>query len=189
METLNTIAILLLVPLIPAFIIYKFLPSKTSVNGPFKGLNINLTGAFGGYFLLVIISLGLIYSIRNSALSAQLKKVTLELNKYQRWSLSGKVLTNNPESTKIFIDGQYPKPTKIGDQLGQFEASFFIRSDDNKKINLPIAACFYNENTGYSIVNLTNKERIEIDTTSNSIYLKDTIMLRWKKPLKVALGN
>lgn len=52
----------ILVPLIPAYIIYRFLPSKTIVTGPFKGLNIQLSGAFGGYFLLVLVMTGFIYS-------------------------------------------------------------------------------------------------------------------------------
>jgi hypothetical protein len=34
--------------------LYRFLPSNTVVNGPFQGLNVNLTGAFGGYFLVLL---------------------------------------------------------------------------------------------------------------------------------------
>ncbi len=52
----------ILVPLIPAYIIYRFLPSKTIVSGPFQGLNVQLSGAFGGYFLLVLVMTGFIYS-------------------------------------------------------------------------------------------------------------------------------
>ena len=66
MGTTNTflyvLAAVLLLPLIPAFLLYKFLPSRTSVSGPFKGLNLKLTGAFGGYFLLVITSIGIFFS-------------------------------------------------------------------------------------------------------------------------------
>lgn len=55
---------ILLLPLIPAYIIYKYLPpSKTIVRGPFKGLKINLAGAFAGYFLLVLIALSFTYYI------------------------------------------------------------------------------------------------------------------------------
>jgi len=46
-----------LVPAIPAVIIFKLIPnSKVFVNGPFQGLKINLTGAFAGYFLLILAS-------------------------------------------------------------------------------------------------------------------------------------
>ena len=60
---LYILAAVLLLPLIPAFLLYKFLPSRTSVGGPFKGLNIKLTGAFGGYFLLVITAIGVFFPL------------------------------------------------------------------------------------------------------------------------------
>ncbi|MEO6328549.1 MAG: hypothetical protein ABIO55_06445 [Ginsengibacter sp.] len=67
MGTTNTfvylLAAILLLPLIPAFLLYKFLPSKTSVSSPFKGLNLKLTGAFGGYFLLVLTSIGIFFPL------------------------------------------------------------------------------------------------------------------------------
>jgi hypothetical protein len=46
-----------IVPAIPAIIIFKLIPgNKIIVKGPFKGLKVNMTGAFGGYFLLIIAS-------------------------------------------------------------------------------------------------------------------------------------
>jgi len=46
-----------LVPAIPAIIIFKLIPgSKVFLKGPFQGVKINLTGAFGGYFLLILAS-------------------------------------------------------------------------------------------------------------------------------------
>ena len=58
LTTLFFLAAILLLPLFPAYILYKNLPSETVVKGPFKGLNIQLTGSFGGYFLLVLFSSG-----------------------------------------------------------------------------------------------------------------------------------
>jgi hypothetical protein len=46
----------LIIPAIPALLIYLLLPSDSKVGGPFRGLNIRLTGAFSGYFLLVLIA-------------------------------------------------------------------------------------------------------------------------------------
>ena len=49
--------LILLVPLLPAFLLFKFLPSSSSdVSGPFKGLNIKLGGAFAGYFITVVLA-------------------------------------------------------------------------------------------------------------------------------------
>lgn len=46
--------IVVLLPLIPAYILYRLLPGETDVEGPWHGLKIKLTGAFGGYFVLVV---------------------------------------------------------------------------------------------------------------------------------------
>jgi hypothetical protein len=44
-----------LVPIVPAYVLYKNLPNRTVVKGPFQGLNVQLSGSFGGYFLLTLI--------------------------------------------------------------------------------------------------------------------------------------
>lgn len=36
-----------LLPIVPACVLYNALPTSTRVSGPFRGLNIQLTGAFG----------------------------------------------------------------------------------------------------------------------------------------------
>jgi hypothetical protein len=53
-------AIAFLLPLVPAYFLYRSLPSKAVVHGPFKGLNVQLSGAFAGYFLLVLIMQGFV---------------------------------------------------------------------------------------------------------------------------------
>ena len=56
------IAAAMLIPLVPAYVLYKALPAKASVGGPFQGLNIQLSGAFAGYFLLVLIVFAFLYT-------------------------------------------------------------------------------------------------------------------------------
>jgi len=49
--------LILLLPLLPAFLLFRFLPSSSAVvDGPFKGFNIKLGGAFGGYIVAVFLS-------------------------------------------------------------------------------------------------------------------------------------
>jgi hypothetical protein len=49
--------LILLIPLIPAFVLFKYLPeSRADVDGPLKGLNIKLSGAFAGYIVGVLLS-------------------------------------------------------------------------------------------------------------------------------------
>jgi hypothetical protein len=52
------LAAILLMPMVPAVFFYWLLPGSATVSGPFKKLNIRLTGAFAGYFLLVLVSYG-----------------------------------------------------------------------------------------------------------------------------------
>jgi hypothetical protein len=51
---LITISALVLLPMIPAFILFKALPSRAVVKGPLAGMNVSLGGAFGGYVALTV---------------------------------------------------------------------------------------------------------------------------------------
>jgi hypothetical protein len=49
------VLVAVLVPIVPAFILYKFLPGEATVQGTyFNGLKLNLAGAFAGYFLVMV---------------------------------------------------------------------------------------------------------------------------------------
>ncbi|NCU04215.1 MAG: hypothetical protein GXC73_09540, partial [Chitinophagaceae bacterium] len=75
------LAAILLLPLIPAYIIYKFLPeSETNVEGPYKKLNLKLKGAFAGYFLLVLLSLGLQYVVMTSKEGKKIEQLMQSIN-------------------------------------------------------------------------------------------------------------
>lgn len=201
METIKLISALgaiLLIPLLPAYIIYSFLPSKTAVTGPFKGLHINLTGAFGGYFLLVIISVGLFYYLINNSLSKELaeanakidrmndqltrltSEVTKEKGRYQKWKMVGKLDSQTPELTKIFID----EKTISINALGRFDVSMLIRTGQNKKFELPDAVCFFNKNEGYSVVDLSERDNVAVDSTQNAIQIKKDIKLKYMRGSK-----
>lgn len=194
METINTLSIIagiLLIPLVPAFVIYKFLPSKTVVKGPFKGLNINLTGAFGGYFLLVIITLGFTYNALNNDLRSDLmasKAENADLNltieeltsamsnekaRYQSWKISGTIDSDSPESTKIFVDED-----RIAiNSVGKFTASLLLECDEQQNAQLPTAVCFFKKGEGYHVIDLTKKELASIDASSKHIEIKKQIKL------------
>src|SRR5258705_5318010 len=105
------LAAILLLPLIPAFILYKFLPSKTNVSGPFKGLNLKLTGAFAGYFLLVLTAIGVFFPLLKNdqakVIEQQNEKINqLEnvMNEHQQWVMKGNIVSTSPKQTKVFFD-------------------------------------------------------------------------------------
>ncbi len=58
---LSTLVVLL--PMVPAFILFKFLPesSKAEAEGPYHKLKIKLGGAFAGYFVVVLLMSGLLH--------------------------------------------------------------------------------------------------------------------------------
>lgn len=48
------VTLITILPLIPAYILFKFLPAKSIVTGPFKGLNIDFSGATAIYFIIFV---------------------------------------------------------------------------------------------------------------------------------------
>ena len=159
------------------------------VTGPFKGLNLNLTGAFGGYFLLVLISIGLTHFVLKNQLSEELKtsrntadnlsrqvaelnqSITKEKNKYRNWKMIGELDSRSPERTKIFVDEENISINA----LGKFKANLIIRTDDNNQVKLPDAVCFFNQSEGYSVIDLTQKA--VFDSSVMEIKIKDKIKL------------
>ena len=105
------LAAVLLLPLIPAFLLYKFLPSKTSVAGPFKGLNLKLTGAFGGYFLLVLTAIGVFFPLLKNdqaktieQQNEKIKQLENTISNQQQWVMKGYIASTSPKQTKVFFD-------------------------------------------------------------------------------------
>lgn len=73
----------ILLPLIPAFILFWALPSSADVSGPFQGLQMKLGGAFAGYFILVV----LIFYTKNT--------IWDPVPSYQVWTVTGTVADTN----------------------------------------------------------------------------------------------
>lgn len=60
LQGLTIFIVVVLVPLIPAWVLYRYLPSRTVVTGPFKGFQLKLTGAFAAYFVIALFGSGVI---------------------------------------------------------------------------------------------------------------------------------
>ncbi len=112
MNDLVLIAFTILLPLTPAYILYKALPAKTKVSGPFKGLNIQLSGAFAGYFLLVLVIMGFIRTIPAPPPDPthEVWKVTGKMNFDKPWNDTGQDkprLSLLPENQQIASTGDF----------------------------------------------------------------------------------
>ena len=199
------LAAILLLPMIPAFILYKFLPSKepdevggeTGSIGPVKGLSWKLKGAFAGYFLLVMVGLALQYFVMNSkqqkeidALKQNLKfsadsiitlksQMAASANPVVDWTVKGLITPGGSDNTKFFYDDG----TTNNSPDGTFK--LIKRSITSMgKATPPGWICVYN-NKGFKIVSL-NREIPHPDIAALDIAFDDTkheIII--KKPIEV----
>jgi hypothetical protein len=192
------LAAILVIPLIPAFIIYKFLPaSETDVSGPYQGLSLKLKGAFAGYFLLVIVGLVLQYAIMNNKQGKQIESLTREgatkdtlinqlrsqliasANPVIDWKIKGAV-TPTKDGTRFFYDDG----TTNNSPDGSFE---LIKRSIAKegKANPPKWMCVYNLNTGFRVISL-NRDISHPDIAAYNIAFDDSkheILV--KKPIDI----
>jgi hypothetical protein len=76
-EVIIMMVLTVLLPIVPASILYKFLPSRATVKGPFKGLTIQLKGAFGAYFIVLLFLGGYFLTVSHQA------------QKYELWTVEG----------------------------------------------------------------------------------------------------
>jgi hypothetical protein len=193
------LAAILLLPLIPAFLIYKFLPaSDTDVSGPYHGLSLKLKGAFAGYFLLVIVALALQYAVMNNKQEKRLEALTRDAkqkdttiahlqarlaasaNPVIDWKIKGAVTPAGKEGTRFFYDDG----TTNNAPDGSFE---LIKRSIAKEgtAKPPKWMCIYNATTGFKVVSL-NRDISHPDITAYNIAFDDTnheILVR--KPIDI----
>jgi hypothetical protein len=96
------VCILIMVPVFPAFLLFKALPSKAIITGPLQGFNVNLSGAFGAYFALVVLLIG-----SHSIWDPPIGKV---------WSLDAKVMDENGNLLRLLEPSQIkvdPAPIRV----------------------------------------------------------------------------
>ncbi|NWG86485.1 MAG: hypothetical protein HXY26_03075 [Hydrogenophilaceae bacterium] len=121
------ICVAVLVPIIPAYVLYKTLPAHAKVAGPFKGLNIQLAGAFAGYFLVFLVVAGLI-STRQAP------------SRYEVWNISGKVQLKNPrpDDPILHSDFSVQPPTTLLSPDGRFSLDVPVKLGQGERLEFPI---------------------------------------------------
>jgi hypothetical protein len=82
--TIVVMAVVVILPLLPAFLLFRFLPSQGSAEGPFHGMTIKFSGAFSGYLVVFLALL----AIRPG-----------EANHYHTWTVSGSLVFDQPVGT------------------------------------------------------------------------------------------
>jgi len=196
---LYILAAVLLLPLIPAFLFYKFFPSRTSVGGPFKGLNIKLTGAFGGYFLLVITAIGVFFPLLKNEQAKiieqqneKIKELENTMSSHQQWVMKGNILSTSPKQTKVFFD---QRGTDFW-ETGEFSMNFNAELQEGKPV-LPKALCIFNKDDGYKVLNLSRDFKsddiknfgINFDDSAHLIKIDSAIDIQSKAKAKIEAEN
>ena len=142
----------ILLPIVPAYILYKFLPQKKSEKGAFKGLTIRSRGAFGAYFITFLVLSVLLFAYFNRPVPSD----------YEVWRVEGwvkyeqaddekyKSITINPEYPEIIFnpDGSFVitglmLPTKINGPTDV--TSISIEANGYETISIPISKSFTEE--------------------------------------------
>jgi len=196
---LYVLAAVLLLPLVPAFLLYKFLPSKTNVSGPFKGLNLKLTGAFGGYFLLVVTAIGVFFPLLKNEQAKiieqqneKIKQLENSISNHQQWVMKGNIVSTSPKQTKVFFD---ESGTNFY-ETGEFAMNFNAELQQGKAV-LPKALCIFNKDDGYKVLNLSRDFKsddiknfgISFDDSARMIKIDSAIDIQSKAKTKIDIEN
>jgi hypothetical protein len=209
------LAAILIVPLIPSLVIYKFLPvgkpEDTAISGPFSGLSLKLKGAFASYFLLVVVGLVLQYAIMNNKQEKTIVQMQHTLNQKNTligqlnsqlaasanpvidWHVKGLIQPATAEGTKFFYDDG----TTNNEPDGSFELiKRCIASQGVAKP--PKWVCVYNAAVGFNVISLNRdvnhpdieKFDVAFDDNKHEILIKKPIDINSKaKDSTVAIAN
>jgi len=172
------LACVLLIPLFPAVLLYTKLPSKTAVTGPFKGLNLKLSGAFGGYFLLVLLAISIMIATdKREDLKSEIAQLRAQLDNQATWTIDGQLQTTVPQDTRIFVSGNSLLRNTT------FNINNIVAPVRKGKISM--ALCFYNPGFGYRIFNIDEnfpaeieRYQIAIDRMDKTIHIKRPIAFK-----------
>ena len=174
--------VVLLAPGIPAYILYSRLPpEKTIVNGPFKGFQVQLTGAFAAYFVLVLLAMSFMVTFLSK------RRVWYANEQFVTWIVKGELkfddssgakigdanITFSPRLVEVRGDGSFftvvPLPTGMQRNATTMQIDHPLY--DPKVVHLSPAA----SPKGYG-----TPQALEFDTTDHVINIPDPILLKPK---------
>jgi hypothetical protein len=170
----GTNATVTLLPLVPAYVLFKTLRSHARVRGPLAGLSIHLGGAFAAYFLVFFV-------LWNGIAGA------VESSHYHDWTVAGRVEfdTGGTSPNPRYITSYVKPPMLTVETDGHFEFKVPVQEFANGKIEWPIILM---EVGGFeqAVVRLSPKEaewgaetiQLVHDAVSRSIRLQQPVRLR-----------
>lgn len=107
-ETIIYSFIIILLPIVPALILYLAIPAQQSeVEGKYQGLNIKLKGAFGSYFILALMLLGFITARVMSEQEFEYWTIEGDINSTGIDDPRQVVFSIQPPARQISLDGHF----------------------------------------------------------------------------------
>ncbi len=172
-QDLVYLAAIVLLPLLPAYILYKALPSSADVSGPLAGLTVKLGGGFGGYFVLVMVLL----------LYFAPKAPDVEV-----WTVAGKTGFAGGDQTppSSIMISQQPRSLDLGSG-GVFNMAILVKRDPRKNLEFPVLLA---EHPGYATASVDLSEKpppfakdykVVFDRSSRRITINEPVLLE-KEP-------
>jgi hypothetical protein len=107
LRILMLVSLVVVLPIIPAYILYKSLPARTTVSGPFKGLTIQLKGAFAGYFLVALLTSGFITGYSYTKPQYELWTIEGTVKLEEQKPVEGIIFTIKPPHQDLSPDGHF----------------------------------------------------------------------------------
>ena len=143
LSDLTYVVVVVLVPIAPAFLLYKFLPAgKTNVKGPFRGLDVKLSGAFAGYFLVLVLASSLVVFL------IQKRPQPLPVYQYEVYTVRGKIDLKSgnqePLDYKQLSFALEPSQQQVFSD-GTFALEIPVKPDQSGQLNFPTLTLEYTD--------------------------------------------
>jgi len=198
MDGLIHISVGVLLPLLPAYILFRTLPTDATVEGPWKGLRIKLGGGFGGYFLLVLLVFGYLYWMNGRCKNEteEIRSLSEELQRcneaYKVYTVKGNISADDKssfegEKVNDFTVVVIPTTWNIS-RGGGFEAQIPVSVRQDGTLDFPRIGVRHPDYSGDD-VDLDDNSLIDLNQERREIRLKTWIMLRKKTAEYSAEGS
>jgi len=134
---LVTLAVMILLPMIPAIVLFKALPSTADVGGPFQGQTIKLGGAFAGYFAVLL----LVFMTRDAWSPPR------PASAYQVWQVDGALVDENGTPVNVLSADQVQVSPATFSNVGggRFEITIVTHPGPTGKALFPTLSINYQD--------------------------------------------
>lgn len=136
MNSAINLAVILLLPIVPAYLLFKALKSTGSLTGVWHGLNLQLGGAFAGYFALVL----LVVDTHNIWATPGMYVVRGQLVDDHGQPVNLSTIFLDPPPVKTLRDGEFTIYfAPVGGQAGDVQYPvIYVSRDEYEPISIPL---------------------------------------------------